>query len=264
MIDKYMADEEYWAKYNVQPSWTYFGAHNGLFRRIPGTLQEECGQYDPRSRPWFVAASSGPKDVVLVIDVSGSMDDYKRIDLAKEAAITIVDTLTVADRVAIVVFSNSASQIGGYDHLIRATNENKQALIQAINNIYANGPTNFYEAFNTAFDALDRTVREEATSGCNIAILFLTDGKISSGGGVDDVIRLVNDRTDQLATKFNRNATLFTFSLGNQAEHFVTKVSHSVWNIECTKDVVYKCFLYHWGMAFWCHPSSVNQFMHCD
>jgi len=223
MMNKYKADEEYWAKYNVQPSWTYFGAHNGLFRKIPSTLQEECGQYDPRTRPWFVAASSGPKDVVLVIDVSGSMDDYRRIDLAKEAAITVVDTLTVADRVAIVAFSNIASQIGGYNRLIRATNENKQALIQAIKNLYANGATNFYEAFNTAFDTLDRTVREEATSGCNIAILFLTDGQISQGEGAADVIRLVNDRTDQLAANFNRNTILFTFSLGYEADHYVTR-----------------------------------------
>lgn len=75
MIDKYQRDEQYWAKYNVQPSWTYFGAHNGLFRKVPAIHQEVCGVYDPRRRPWFVAASSGPKDVVLVIDTSGSMKD---------------------------------------------------------------------------------------------------------------------------------------------------------------------------------------------
>ena len=73
MSDKYEQDKEYWSKYNVQPSWTYFGAHNGLFRRIPAVYQEQCGEFDPRRRPWFVAASSGPKDVVLVIDISGFM-----------------------------------------------------------------------------------------------------------------------------------------------------------------------------------------------
>jgi len=57
MINKYKEDEQYWAKYNVQPSWTYFGAHNGLFRKVPAILQETCGIYDPRKRPWFVAAS---------------------------------------------------------------------------------------------------------------------------------------------------------------------------------------------------------------
>ena len=51
----------------------YFGSSTGAFRIIPAQHSEICGDYDPRCRPWFVAASSGPKDVVLVLDVSGSM-----------------------------------------------------------------------------------------------------------------------------------------------------------------------------------------------
>jgi len=224
MIEKYKADEEYWGdKYNIQPSWTYFGAHNGLFRQIPARHQEQCGLFDPRRRPWFVAASSGPKDVVLVIDTSGSMNDYGRMYLAKEAAITIVDTLTVADRVAIVTFSDEATQIGGFSSLVRATIRNKERLIEAINELEANGATNFYDAFDTAFNSLEKTIRSESTSGCNIAVLFMTDGQSTVGPGKDEVISLVNDRTEQLATNFNRNTTVFTYSLGYQADHDVTK-----------------------------------------
>jgi len=29
--------------------------------------------YDPRNRPWFIAATSGPKDIVFIIDASISM-----------------------------------------------------------------------------------------------------------------------------------------------------------------------------------------------
>ncbi len=43
MVEKYKLDEEYWAQYDIQPSWTYFGAHNGLFRKIPAVHQEVCG-----------------------------------------------------------------------------------------------------------------------------------------------------------------------------------------------------------------------------
>ena len=70
MATKYENDEIFWDAYNVQPSWTYFGAHNGLFRRLPASGQTECGNYDPRRRPWFVAASSGPKfaDETIVDD----------------------------------------------------------------------------------------------------------------------------------------------------------------------------------------------------
>mmetsp|Transcript_17970 Transcript_17970/g.32529 ORF Transcript_17970/g.32529 Transcript_17970/m.32529 type:complete len:631 (-) Transcript_17970:1364-3256(-) len=223
-----LAEEYMVEKYN-NGNQMYFGSSTGTFRIIPARHSKVCGVYDPRRRPWFVAASSGPKDVVLVIDVSGSMDDFGRMGLAKEAAITIVDTLTVADRVAIVTFSDGASQVGGYSGLIRATSENKDTLIQAIKGLQANGSTNFYDAFNTAFNALDQTIRSESTSGCNIAVLFMTDGKITEGPGVgegtaeDAVTNLVNERTEQLATNFNQKTTIFTFSLGQQADHTVTK-----------------------------------------
>mmetsp|Transcript_25508 Transcript_25508/g.51932 ORF Transcript_25508/g.51932 Transcript_25508/m.51932 type:complete len:162 (+) Transcript_25508:465-950(+) len=88
LVEKLERDTDFWANYNVTPSWTYFGAHNGMFRQIPASHREECGSYDPRRRPWFVAASSGPKDVVLILDVSGSMSDYGRLSIMKDAAIT--------------------------------------------------------------------------------------------------------------------------------------------------------------------------------
>lgn len=223
MINKYKDDEEFWSKYNIQPSWSYFGAHNGLFRKIPAVHQEQCGQYDPRRRPWFVAASSGPKDVVLAIDTSGSMADYGRMHMAKEAAITIINTLTVADRVAVVGFSTKATKLGVGNNLIRATNRNKSELIRAIEGMKPNGATNFYDAFQTSFDAIEKTIQNESTSGCNIAILFMTDGQITQGPGESEVINLVNDRTEQLAEKFSRTTRVFTFSLGYQADHSVTK-----------------------------------------
>ena len=224
MVEKYKSDEEYWDRYDVQPSWTYFGAHNGLFRMIPATHIEQCGSYDPRKRPWFVAASSGPKDVVVVLDVSGSMEDYGRMDTAKKAAITVVETLTVADRVAVVVFSDEATLVGTSEtKLLRATKENKDNLIRAIGRLTPNGSTNFYDAFDTAFDVLTNTIQKESTSGCNIAVLFMTDGGITVGPGADDVIRLVNEETAALSTSYSRDTTIFTYSLGIQADHTVTK-----------------------------------------
>eukprot|EP00985_Skeletonema_marinoi_P003140 scaffold1302_cov113-Skeletonema_marinoi.AAC.9 len=226
MRTKYENDEIFWDSYNVQPSWTYFGAHNGLFRKLPGTVDEECGNYDPRLRPWFVAASSGPKDVVLVLDVSGSMSDYGRMDLAKEAAITVIKTLTISDRVAVIAFSDYAYQVhsdSGTDLLVRATNENKNLLIDSIQQLTDGGATNFHAGFQQAFDALERTIEQEYTSGCNVAILFMTDGVRTAGPETDEVLSLINDSTQRLATLYNRDAKIFTFSLGAQADRLATK-----------------------------------------
>ena len=62
--------------------------------------------------PRYVAAASGPKDVVLVLDVSHSMtapsgslssSDKTRLDMMKEAAKEVIyNTLTNADHVSVV------------------------------------------------------------------------------------------------------------------------------------------------------------------
>ncbi|KAL7530888.1 LOW QUALITY PROTEIN: hypothetical protein ACHAXR_003728 [Thalassiosira sp. AJA248-18] len=251
MIEKYQADEDFWAQYNIQPSWTYFGAH---FRKLLATHQEHCGSYDHRERPWFVAALSGPKDVVLVLDSSGSMDKFCRTFTAKQAAITVINTLTVADRVAVVSFASGASLVGGYSNLIRATSENKKEL--AIESLKAVGGTNFYARFNAAFNALDKTIRNESTSGCNIAVLFMTDGGITEGSGADSVINLVNQRTQQLATNFNRKTTVFTSSLGSKADHDVMKSiacnTNGIWTpVDNTKDLVSTMSSYYKLYMLW-------------
>ncbi len=63
--------------------WQYFGSNTGVHRVFPGHewrrnfigLHED---FDPRTRPWYVAASSGPKDVVMVLDSSSSMQQKDR------------------------------------------------------------------------------------------------------------------------------------------------------------------------------------------
>ena len=57
-------------------SWQYFGGQEtGLFAQYPASIKTQCwcDGYDPRYRPWYAAAVTGPKDFVMVLDVSGSM-----------------------------------------------------------------------------------------------------------------------------------------------------------------------------------------------
>ncbi len=51
----------------------YIGAHNGVFRIFPARQAAVCDAYDNRKRPWYIAASSGPKDLIIILDISGSM-----------------------------------------------------------------------------------------------------------------------------------------------------------------------------------------------
>jgi len=237
MVSKYKESEQFWAKYNTQPSSFYFGGHDGLFRQVPALHQVQCGCYDPRRRPWFVAASSGRKNVVLVIDVSGSMDDTRsngRMRMAKEAADTIVDTLTTADSFAVIAFNTSAYQLGNTDLLIVANSANKERLKAEMYKLEPDGITNFRAAFMTAFDAIDKSLENEEFTPGPFAILFMTDGKIGENmtdtqreEETKEVIDLVIERTTKLSEK-SQDVTIFTYSLSKEADVNVTK------NISCS------------------------------
>lgn len=59
-------------------SWQYFGTAEGIHRQYPGRQWPlppvgVPDMYDARRRPWYIQGASSPKDVVLLIDISGSM-----------------------------------------------------------------------------------------------------------------------------------------------------------------------------------------------
>ena len=112
--EKRRTDADYWRSFGVDSPPMFFGSKEGMVRIFPGRPFENCDSFDLLSRPWFIAASSGPKNIVLVLDTSSSMNDYhgQRFVLLKKAAIRVIQTLTVGDRVAIVPFASSSLVIG--------------------------------------------------------------------------------------------------------------------------------------------------------
>lgn len=64
----------------TQTGWTWLGMQEtGLYRNWPSFYQcrteNQCsGCSDPRYRGWYASAAAGSKDVIIVIDTSGSMN----------------------------------------------------------------------------------------------------------------------------------------------------------------------------------------------
>jgi len=81
--------------------WQYFGSEEGMLANFPAFEDTaDCESYDPRYRPFYVeTATPEPKDVVLVIDTSGSMSG-NQIVVAKAAAKTVLSTMNPRDRVS--------------------------------------------------------------------------------------------------------------------------------------------------------------------
>ncbi len=72
-------------------------------------------------------------------------------------------------------------------------------MIDYINTIQIGGGTNFYAAFKTAFELLTESVNEEYNSGCNRAMLFLTDGEMTLplegyGSKPEDIHTFINEQ----------------------------------------------------------------------
>lgn len=177
--------------------------------------------YDPRYRPWYAAGATGPKDVVIVIDVSGSMSSEDRDVLAKKAAKAILDTLTWKDHASIVQFDSEV--VGVFSKtLVSVTYAQRAMMHQWIDNSDgARGGTNFYDAlFNEdgehpgAFKIIRDSVSSGKTSMCQKVIMFLTDGSASFSN--EDFNRAHSQSVEH-------NIIFFTYALGSGADTGVPK-----------------------------------------
>lgn len=238
--------------------WTYFGDIYGQMRIYPGYARERdstgCKAYDPRIRPWYLAASSGPKDVVIVLDVSGSMNQYaqstkSRIQIIKDTLnghdgrAGLLDTFSFADYISIVLFSGEASvlQIDSAQSdllLVQATAANIAKAKSAVANIGASGSTSFRAGFEKAFSVLTESAKNEGhTSSCSSVVLFLTDGRDNAceqcsseyrdeHGAckcTENMLETVKSHQSSLVGAGGKRATIFTYSMGTGADDSIPR-----------------------------------------
>jgi voltage-dependent calcium channel alpha-2/delta-3 len=183
--------------------------------RQPGST---CSEYDPRFRNWYVSAATGPKNVVLVLDVSGSMTTAGRISKMKDAATSVVKTLSFADYVGIVTYSSDA-QVGlAASSLQQADNLFRGNLTNYVNSLNAAGATNMEAGFDKAFGLLDESLKNGKTSNCHNVILFLSDGDITEGKDGGALVSFVNERNTP-----DLDARIFTYAFGDDIKTTVLK-----------------------------------------
>jgi hypothetical protein len=198
--------------------YQYFGHQlSGAYGQWPLTdlinSGQMCDDYDPRFRPWYASTATGPKDVVLVLDKSGSMGTANRIALARKAALAVIDTLSDYDWVGIVLFNNDVTAYR--DTLVPATSSYKSELRNYINNeLWDGGGTNFRDSLKKAFDILDLSLNSGSSSMCMRAVMFLTDGQAEFGG---------SDFNDVAVRVKALSVAMFTYALGEGAEKAITK-----------------------------------------
>jgi Ca-activated chloride channel family protein len=123
------------------------------------------------------------RNIVLLLDVSGSMAPPERLPLIKTAFSLWVDTLRADDRVAIVTYAGTSGVA-----LPSTRARNRETIHQAIDRLDAGGSTNGGDGLRMAY----RLAREAFIEGGVNRVILATDGDFNVGT-VDqsDLVKLI-------------------------------------------------------------------------
>jgi Ca-activated chloride channel family protein len=138
-----------------------------------------------------------PKDIVFVIDRSGSMSGEK-IEQARDALDFILGQLGESDRFSIVSFDDRISVL---EHELQPVNwRTLDAARRYVYRLSADGSTDLEAALQTGLEIIDRTENRGATR----MVVFLTDG-LPTAGITDEarIARLVTETNNRLEARLH-------------------------------------------------------------
>ncbi|XP_070758206.1 voltage-dependent calcium channel subunit alpha-2/delta-3 [Enoplosus armatus] len=174
--------------------WQYFGSAKGFFRQYPGVKwhPDEHGVigFDCRNRKWYIQAATSPKDVVILVDVSGSMKGL-RLTIARQTVSSILDTLGDDDFFNIIAYNQEIHYVEPCLNgtLVRADRTNKDHFREHLDKLFAKGIGLLGEALAEAFTILNDFNQTGRGSVCSQAIMLVTDGATEM---YDDVFEKYN------------------------------------------------------------------------
>ncbi|RXN01698.1 Voltage-dependent calcium channel subunit alpha-2/delta-4 [Acipenser ruthenus] len=209
-------------------TWQYFGSYTGFFRLYPGIKwqPDENGviAFDCRNRNWYIQAATSPKDIVIVVDISGSMKGL-RLSIAKHTITTILDTLGENDFVNIIAYNDYVHYVEPCfkGTLVQADLDNREHFKLLVEELHAKGMGTVKKALKEAFSILSQFNVTGQGSLCNQAIMLITDG------AVEDYKQVFEDYNWP-----DRKVRVFTYLIGRE----VTFADNAKW-IACNNKGYY-------------------------
>lgn len=124
-----------------------------------------------------------PSNLVFLLDVSGSMNQYNKLPLLKSAFKLLTQQLRDEDRVSIVVYAGASGVV-----LSPTAGSNQRKIMEALDQLEAGGSTAGAEGIELAY----RLAKEAFIKGGNNRVILATDGDfnvgISSDRGLEKLI----------------------------------------------------------------------------
>uniref|UniRef100_A0AAX7T731 Inter-alpha-trypsin inhibitor heavy chain H3 n=1 Tax=Astatotilapia calliptera TaxID=8154 RepID=A0AAX7T731_ASTCA len=152
-----------------------------------------------------------PKNVVFVIDISGSMSGRK-MEQTREAMLAILQQVHEDDHFAIILFDSVIET--WKDSLTKATKENITEAMDYIRRMSSRGTTNINDAVLTAVNMLvkDRQMERLPDRSADMIIL-LTDGMPNEGESNTGKIQ------ENMRTAIGGNMSLYCLGFGNDVDY---------------------------------------------
>jgi Ca-activated chloride channel family protein len=188
---------------DFQLFYTTSGKDVGLTTLLHRPVSTEDGHFMLLISPRHELSKSQqvPRDMVFVLDTSGSMLEGNRMDQAKKALKYCLANLSETDRFAVINFSTTVNRYR--DELSKASKEQIEDASKWVDRLKAVGGT----AINSALlSALELKSKEE---GRTFTVVFFTDGKPTIGETNTDKI------LGNVAKHNTTNTRIFTFGVGH-------------------------------------------------
>jgi Ca-activated chloride channel family protein len=129
------------------------------------------------------AAETPPRNLVFLLDVSGSMQPHDKLPLVQASMRMLTDTLRPQDRVAIVVYAGASGLV-----LPPTSGDRKAEIHRAIAGLHAGGSTNGAAGIQLAY----ATAREHFDRDGINRVILATDGDFNVGvTSHEDLLRLI-------------------------------------------------------------------------
>ena len=108
-------NERFRANYanNNKLDWQYFCSSIGLYRQYPAafwSVPPKEDFFDCRLQSWYMMAATSAKDILILLDTSGSMTGI-RLEIGKKLIEFMLDTFTDNDFFNIITYSSSVSKM---------------------------------------------------------------------------------------------------------------------------------------------------------